>query len=231
MKSILPGTSPFSSLRISSWFFCGCLSICLLGAGFTPAHAERKAVAFGLLGGLTGASLWGEDVNEIDIELRPTAGLTLTFHMPQFLGIEMDGFYFVKTGALASSVEGDTRVDRFTLHYLEFPLLLKITAPTESEAQPVFFVGASYARLVHKESTSEFIGGEGGIIAPTPIDPPLILEENLNDNQINFTLGGGLEWGLGTLQMRLSLARNSIDATEGVDIRHVLLGVLAGFIF
>ncbi len=214
---------PVSSFSLRVFYACA-LCVAIL-----PVHGERKAVAYGLLGGLSAASFWGEDVNEVDFELMPTAGISLAFHLPAFLGVEVDALYLVKSGALSSSVGDQTKVDRFTLHYLEFPLLLKISAPTESEAQPFFLVGVSLARLVMKESTSEFIP-RAGIISGEFTDP-LIPEDNLRDYQVNVSLGGGLEWGLGSLQLRLSLARNSIDETDQVDIRNVVLAVMAGFIF
>ena len=58
--------------------------------------AERKPVALGLLGGVGGASLWGKDVEELDIRIWPVTGFSLGLNLPSFLGLETDLIYSSK---------------------------------------------------------------------------------------------------------------------------------------
>jgi len=205
------------------------LPILLLGAA--ALHAERKPVAFGLVGGITGASFWGDEVKEADIAVWPTAGFTMAFHLPAFLGVELDMLYVSKGGAIRRKESGRTLVHTLKLHALEFPLLLKVTAPTGTEVTPYFFGGPSAAYFISKKVFSEYIEiGQGGIVSPEG-EEPLVAAGNLADYEWSLCLGGGLEWGLGSIQMRFNLGRESLDKTGLRDVKTVVVAVLAGFTF
>src|SRR3954462_3208363 len=121
------------------------------------AFAERKPVALGLVGGITSATLWGKNVPELDMDIWPTTGFTLAFHLPAFLGLETDLLYASKGGAIKQTVNGRTKVNTIKAHVLEVPLMIKITAPTGNEVMPIFFGGPSVAYIFSKDSYSEFI--------------------------------------------------------------------------
>ncbi|MDQ3001785.1 MAG: PorT family protein [Fibrobacterota bacterium] len=202
-----------------------------LAVCFTEIRAERKPVALGLVGGLTAASFWGGDVKEVDTELWPTTGFTLAFHLPVFLGLETDLLYVSKGGAIRTQEGGRTKVNTFKYHVLEIPFMLKITAPTGSEVMPIFFGGPSMGYAISKKSYSEFIEiGSGGTVMPEET-PPLVKPENLSDIDWSLCLGAGVEWGLGSFQLRINLGRESLDETKQKDIKTVVLAVMAGFIF
>jgi hypothetical protein len=201
------------------------------------ARAERKTVALGLVGGVTSTSYFGNDVQDVDFEIWPTAGFTLAFHLPAFLGLETDLLYVAKSGSTRkdvydSSFGGDrTFVSTIKLQALEIPFMIKITAPTESEVQPIFFGGPSLAYFFSKKSFSEFIDvANGGTVIPEE-QPPLVKSENLVDYEWSLCVGGGVEWGLGSFQMRFNIGRNSLDKSEAVDLKTFNAAVMAGFIF
>jgi hypothetical protein len=183
------------------------------------------------LGGIGAASLWGEDVKELDIRIWPTAGFSLAFHLPAFLGLETDLVYASK-GSAFSEKEGDrTKVTTFTAHTVDIPLLLKVTAPTGTEVTPFFFGGPGVCYFLTKRVTTGYITlGSGGIINPEDATP-LIAKEDIPNYEVNLTFGGGLEWGLGTFQLRVNLAQDSLDKTGSRDVRTVLVALMAGFIF
>jgi hypothetical protein len=204
------------------------LLLALLCSG---ARAERKPVALGLVGGMTAASFWGKDVKEFDTELWPTVGLTLAFHLPVFLGIETDVLYVSKSGAIRTKEADRTKVNTIKFHALEIPLMLKVTAPTESEVMPIFFGGPSLAYSFWKKSYSEFIDiASGGTVIPEET-PPLIEPGNVNDLDWSLCLGAGVEWGLGSFQLRFNFGQNSLDRSEAVDVKTVTAAIMAGFIF
>ena len=203
-----------------------------------PTLAERKPVALGLVGGITGAAFWGNDVKEFDLNVWPTTGLTLAFHLPVFLGVETDVLYVAKSGA-TRTYEPDpvnvganrTKVNTIKIQALEIPLMIKVTAPTGSEVVPIFFGGPSVAYIFSKDSFSEFINiGNSGTVDPEGT-PSMIEKENLVDYDWSLCLGGGVEWGLGSFQMRFNLGKDSVDKTKQKDIKTIVMAIMAGFIF
>lgn len=203
----------------------------------TGAHAERKTVALGLLGGITSTSYWGEAANDVDFEIWPTTGFTLAFHLPAFLGLEVDMLYVSKSGSLRETVfdttmkANRTKVSTINLHGLEFPFMIKITAPTESEVQPIFFGGPSLAWHFSKKSFTEYIDiANGGTVIPEELEP-LLPQERLKDYEWSLCFGGGVEWGLGSFQLRFNLGRESLDKSGDIDLKTATVAVMAGFIF
>jgi hypothetical protein len=195
------------------------------------AYAERKPFAMGLLGGVGAASLWGSDVEELDLRIWPVAGLSMGLNLPAFLGFESDILYSSKGSGFSGEEDGRLKVTTVTAHCIDVPFMLKVTAPTGTEVMPIFFGGPAFSYFVSKQVTTEWISfGSGGTVSAEPATP-LVLKENVPDYEWNLTLGGGVEWGLGTFQMRLNLAQNSLDKTKTHDVRTFLVSVLAGFVF
>jgi Outer membrane protein beta-barrel domain len=208
------------------------IGIVIALCGVQSTWAERKPVAFGMLGGITGTTLWGDDIHAPDARIWLTTGLSLAFHLPAFLGVEADLLYVGKDAAYKEkTASNEDQVNKITSHALAIPVLLKITAPTESEVQPVFYLGWSFDRWLTKDFTSEIIAtGPGGIIAPEAL-PPEIAKSDLPGWEQALIVGGGVEWGLGTFQLRFSLGQNTIDGTERLDIKTLVTTVMAGFLF
>lgn len=195
-------------------------------------QAERKPVALGLLGGVGAASLWGDDVEELDIRIWPVVGVSLAFHLPVFLGFETDLIYSSKGSGFSGKDTTDrVKVTTVTAHCLDIPFLLKMTAPTGSEVTPIVFGGPTFSYFVSKKVATEYMDiGQGGMVSVENI-PPLVDRKDLPDYEWNLTVGGGVEWGLGTFQLRFTQAYNSLDQSKVKDIRTFLISVMAGFIF
>lgn len=206
-------------------------SLCVFALSWT-SQAERKPVALGLVGGVTGATLWGKDIHEFGTHLWVTTGFSLAFHLPAFLGVETDLLYVNKNGTFRRHEDdGSVQVNQVTAHTLEMPLLLKVTVPTESEVQPVFYGGWSFAYWLGKKFTTENVAtDQAGMVVPTEMTPE-IAKESLPNWEQSLIIGGGVEWGLGTFQLRFSLGQNSIDESGRLDIKTVITTLMAGFIF
>lgn len=210
--------------------------LALLAAAAGIASAERKPVSPGLVGGITSTSYYGKDIHDFDFGLWPTTGFTLAFHLPAFLGLEADLLYVGKSGSTRRDVydalENRTRklVSNFKLHALEIPFMIKITAPTESEVQPIFFGGPSLAWFFSRKSFSEFIDANDGMITPEEVEP-IVPRRNLAEYEWSLCVGAGVEWGLGSFQLRANIGQNSLDKSGTVDMRTFNLAVMAGFIF
>jgi len=212
------------------------LVLLLLALGAGSACAERKPVALGLLGGVTSTSYYGKDVRDFDFEIWPTAGFSLAFHLPAFLGVETDLLYVGKSGSTRRDVyDPNLGADRklvstFKLHALEIPFMIKVTAPTGSEVQPIFFGGPSFAWFFSRKSYSDYIDVADGIVVPQE-EQPIVLPENLAPYEWSLCVGAGVEWGLGSFQLRVNFGQKSLDKTEAVDLRTANLALMAGFIF
>jgi hypothetical protein len=145
--------------------------------------------------------------------------------------VEMDMLYVSKGGAIRRKETGRTLVHTLKLHALEFPVLLKVTAPTGTEVTPYFFGGPSLAYFISRKVFSEYIDiGPGGMVDPEG-EEPLIAKGDLAAYEWSLCLGGGLEWGLGSIQMRFNLGRETLDKTGDKDVKTVVIAVMAGFIF
>lgn len=213
------------------------LLLIFLAFGAGNAIAERKPVALGMVGGVTSTSYYGDDVRNFDFDIWPTVGFTLAFHLPAFLGLETDLIYVGKSGSIRrdvydSSLGHDrTLVSNFKLHALEIPFMLKVTAPTGTEVQPMFFGGPSFAWFFSRKSSSDYIDVQGGGIIVPEEEQPIVLQKNLAPYEWSLCVGAGVEWGLGSFQMRFNLGQKSLDKTNTVDLRTANLAVMAGFIF
>jgi len=196
-----------------------------------PLFAERKTLAYGMLGGISGTALWGKDIHEPDLDIWLTSGLTLAFQLPAFLGVETDLLYVGKSAAYTRDTDdGGTQVNKITAHTLEIPVMLKVTMPTESEVQPVFYGGWSFGYWLSKNFSSEIITTIDGSVQPETL-PPEIAKEDLPAWEQSLVVGGGVEWGLGTFQLRFSLGQDSIDGSGRLDIKNLVTLLMAGFIF
>ncbi|MBW8887391.1 MAG: PorT family protein [Fibrobacteres bacterium] len=212
------------------------LVLLLLALGAGSASAERKPVALGLLGGVTSTSYYGKDVRDFDFEIWPTVGFSLAFHLPAFLGVETDLLYVGKSGSTRRNVYDSTLgsdrklVSTFKLHALEIPFMIKVTAPTGTEVQPIFFGGPSFAWFFSRKSYSDYIDVADGIVVPQE-EQPIVLPENLTPYEWSLCVGAGVEWGLGSFQLRVNFGQKSLDKTDAVDLRTANLALMAGFIF
>lgn len=195
--------------------------------------AERKPFPFGLLGGVSGSTYWGKDMGSGDINIFPTAGFFGGVNLPALLGVELDLLYLNKNGSSSATENGKFRSNNFTVQCLELPLLLKITAPTGNEVMPIFFGGPSVAFLLQPKSTSEYVNTDNGsgLVTSEPIVPAFIPQESMEKMDWSLMIGGGVEWGLGTFQLRFDLGQNSLDKRDVVDLKTLSTMVVAGFIF
>jgi hypothetical protein len=213
------------------------LPLIILAFGIGSASAERKPVALGMVGGITSTSYYGDDVRNFDFDIWPTVGFTLAFHLPAFLGLETDLIYVGKSGSIRRDVydpnlgHDRTLVSNFKLHALEIPFMLKVTAPTGTEVQPMFFGGPSLAWFFSRKSSSDYIDVQGGGIIVPEEEQPIVPQKNLAPYEWSLCVGAGVEWGLGSFQMRVNFGQKSLDKTNTVDVRTANLAVMAGFIF
>jgi hypothetical protein len=196
------------------------------------AAAERKPFALGLLGGVSGSTYWGKDMGSGDINIFPTGGFSAGVNLPALLGVELDLLYLNKDGSFSSTENGKFRSNNFKLQCLEMPLMIKITAPTGNEVMPIFFGGPAISFLLNPKSTSEYILTDSlGTVQSQPIDTAFVPQQNMEKIDWTLTVGGGVEWGLGTFQLRFDLGQNSLDKLDKVELKTFSMAVMAGFIF
>ena len=98
----------FSPTTLRLLYRLSCLLALLLLLTASGARAERKTVALGLVGGITGASFWGDEVHSYDVEIWPTTGFTLAFHLPVFLGL---GSFQIRTNIGSETLDKTKKAD------------------------------------------------------------------------------------------------------------------------
>jgi hypothetical protein len=197
------------------------------------AAAERKPFAFGLYGGVSGSTFWGKDMGEGDFTIFPTAGFFAGLNLPELFGAELDLLYVDKDGSFSTTgPKGEFQSNNLTVQTLEMPLLVKITAPTGNEVMPIFFGGPSISFLLQHKSESEYILTDAfGTVTSQPLDPAYIPQPDMEKIDWSLMIGGGLEWGLGTFQLRFDLGQNSLDRSDKIDLKTMSSMIIAGFIF
>ena len=115
--------------------------------GKPPSGSNGAAWRIGL------SSLYGKAIKSFDYEISPTAGLHAGVSIfLKLLGIEIDVMYQNLSGDINVDVDpndpfgthetGAYAVNKITGHYIQIPLLLKLTVPTDGDAHPNFSFGA-----------------------------------------------------------------------------------------
>ncbi len=201
-------------------------------------HAERKWFSPGLYGGLSLNNYYGKDLYEYDFSIRPTAGLRLAFHLPQILGIEADAMYLYKGASLKRSygknsggVKDSVRATVIKAHYVEIPLMLKLSVPTDGEVHPIIMLGPSWGIKVASSSGADIVQiDNSGLITPIKVDP-IIENKDIDPVDFGYVVAAGVEWGLGNLQLRLNWGKNSIDKSGNTIAKTMAISTLAGFTF
>jgi opacity protein-like surface antigen len=157
------------------------LLLCLLAA---PGFAQWFSI--GVKGGvpLTNAfdTVTQGDVSYLTDTKRYTVGPVVDLRFPLGLGVEFNALYKRLTYEFQ---EGTTRGST-TANSWEFPLLLKIRAPSEG-IRPYLSTGASFRRLNDvKQTLGSIVSGNFSEVTPSELE---------NRFAAGFVIGGGLEFG------------------------------------
>jgi hypothetical protein len=170
----------------------------ILVACAIPASAQSSAssIAFGIKGGGNLANFYGDAVGNVQAKLRAIGGAYLRFQFNDVLGFQPEVLYaqkgakqseVVDLGGTLGVLSGEWHYD-----YIEIPLLLDFSVPTETGMTPHFYAGPTISVLASAKAVADN-GGE--------ID----FKDYTKSTDFSLTVGGGINIGNGPVKFVLDL--------------------------
>ncbi len=230
-----------------------CASILLLAMGNSHAQAEFN---FGVKGAGEMYQLWNMDGDFSSPLLGFGGGFFARFTFLGVLGIQPEMLYMQKGGKFSQNFtnqdvynsdstellySGITIVQTRTtkINSLTFPLLFKLYAPGFIAARPNLFAGPFYAyQIGDRKIESTVLGNQGGqIYSGEAFHGYLDLDKGEdNPHEMGIMLGLGIDFGLGTFDLRYALGLSEIEKSPaaGKELEDYHTGVLFlsfGFLF
>lgn len=201
--------------------FCAML-VALLAS--TSGLAGQTTLA--LRGGASVATLGGSDVENADSRTGLSIGGAVTFGVSPNVGIQLGGA-FVQKGA----TETEQGVDiKFSLDYVEVPLLLRVAVPTAGSISPHFMAGPA----VSFEANCEVEGSAQGATVAVDCGASDIATKSID---FGAMVGAGLDIGVSgaasiTLDVLYDIGLSSIDDSgDSDDVKNRAWSLLAGVAF
>jgi hypothetical protein len=159
------------------------------------AQSSGSSVAFGIKGGGNLANFYGDAVGNVDAKLRAIGGAYLKFQFNEVLGFQPEVLYaqkgakqteLINVGGSFGTIEGEWQYD-----YIEIPLLLDFSVPTEGGMTPHFYAGPTISLLASAKAVGN--GGEAD------------LKDYTKSTDFSLTVGGGINIGSGPTKFVLDL--------------------------
>ncbi len=192
-----------------------------------PAVAAGQSTV-GFRGGLSLASLGGDDAVDLDSRTGLSFGGFFNVPVSDMLGVQV-GAGFVQKGAKETELGIDLE---FELGYIEIPLLLTLSPPTSGNVGFTFSVGPA----VGFKTGCEFSASDAGVTVELDCDDPSI-DLDLKSFDVGAMVGAGLDIGLTeSISLHLDAFYNfgftKID-DSGVDddVKNRAFSILAGLSF
>ena len=182
----------------------------------------------GFRGGLSLASLGGDDAQDFDSKTGLSFGGFFNVPVSDMLGVQV-GAGFVQKGASETELGVDLE---FEMGYIEIPLLLTLSPPTSGNVGFTFSVGPA----IGFNTGCTLSGTEGGITVEIDCDDPSIGLE-VKSFEVGAMVGAGLDIGLTesvslVLDGFYNLGLTKVD-DSGVDddVKNRAFSILAGVSF
>ena len=160
---MFPTGAPFASFptysltimhsRMSRYLASFATALLLFAMTLPVAQAQMgmSPAKIGLRGGLTQATLYGDDIAKSDFRPGFTGGLFFTYRANKAFSIQPEVLYSVRGG---KNVDLDATTAEESIRarhdFLEIPVLLKLTAPL-NKIKPRLFVGPAIGFLLNSE--------------------------------------------------------------------------------
>ncbi len=202
---------------IKTTFF---LIIFIAMGNLQPASAG-KISAKGLKVGVNVTDFYGTDIEDEQESSRTgfAVGGFLTYQISPLLAAQPELFISLKGADEINNYI--TPLEAYRVYYLEVPLLIKMTVPTNTAASPNMFIGPSLAMRIKAEKEV------GDILVAQPDVRPL---------DVGITLGMGLDYNLDyrklLFEIRYNLGLQSIDDSEKKrDWKNRVIAIMFGYGF
>jgi hypothetical protein len=187
----------------------------------SPLFAQGKMM-FGVKGGLNLANLTGSDVENTSIKPGAAVGAFMCYKFTDIFAVQPEVLFIMK-GAKEDSADVSIK---WKANYIEIPLLLKVSMPTEGKIKPSLYVGPGIGILL----SSKVSDGE-------EVD----LKDYTKSSNISLIAGAAvayqLEKGAVSLEARYdvglqTIAKNGPDDTgTEPDIKTSDISIMVGYAF
>lgn len=193
---------------------------------FTAAPLFAEGMMFGVKGGLNMANITGDDVAEGGVDPSSKmgfgGGVFFNYAFTELFAVQVEALYMMK----GATYEFEGESFDLKLDYIELPLLLKVTIPTEGKIKPAIFAGPTFGFIMSAKAPDE----EGN-------------EEDIKDYIESMDIGilGGaeigyqLEKGMIFLGASYEVGMQTIDKAEeggeADDVKNTNIGITLGYGF
>jgi opacity protein-like surface antigen len=211
---------------------CVCTSVMLLviAAFLSPALAAQQGAVdrtVGFKGGLNVAKLVGDDTEGAEWRYAGVFGGFLCFRVNDILSIQPEALISMK-GAKTHEVfdfgAGPERVEgTLKLTYLEFPVLAKVSFPTQIEMKPYIYAGLAFGIKVGSRVKLEVrdISEEADL-------------DNIKGADLGIVVGAGFDYQVGPgsalFDLRYEAGFVSVDdSSNELDMRNSVFSFMIGY--
>lgn len=191
-------------------------AIVLLTSACFSQTIEEKGVKVGL--GI--AKFRGSDVKNAKSKIGGVFGAFLSYRLKEQIAIQPELLFAMK-GAKGEEKISATETVKWTesLNYIEIPVLVKFSIPTQQNIKPSIFAGPSLGILLSAKSKN---GAEKDI------------KDERKGTDIGLVIGGEIDFPIQTyrlkVDLRYTLGLTKIAKKEG-DIKNGVISIMAGCAF
>lgn len=203
---------------------------------FEPRKRDRgKLRAFGFKMGYSGASLYGENVEEFEeylqYEMKTKGGLNfagfIIVNLNKFLSLQSELNYVQKGAKTEGEVVGEQFKAWINLAYLEIPALIRFYLPSQGDFNFSLYSG-TYIGL-------KMSGRAKAQVGEVKVEEDI---ENLKSTDAGLIFGASFDFSLPFLRtgrlsfdLRYSLGLTSISAEAGVETKNKVISLSLGYLF
>ncbi|MFH1219380.1 MAG: porin family protein [Candidatus Eisenbacteria bacterium] len=187
----------------------------------SQAFAATAGTGYGIKGGLSIASVHGDDVESPDSRIVGCFGGFIEIPINEMISFQPELLYAMKG---AKYTEGD-REWTWKLTYIEIPMLFKINIPTSGAIDPFVAAGPEVAFKVSSkvEASDQLITIE-------------LDDEDVKGTDLGIIIGGGIGFPMmnhrAMLEARYDLGLTTIDNSAWeADVKNNVISVLVGVAF
>lgn len=209
--------------------------ILLLAIGANAQDEETGLTGMGVKVGLNMSNMYGDDVEGTDMKLDFGVGAFLTYNFMAQFAVQPEVLYMRK----GSKEEAFGVTAKWSIDYIEIPVLLKYGFPMEGKIKPSLFAGPAVAFIMSSKFKVE--------------NEEIDAKDGMKSMDIGIVFGGGLSYQLTsvalTLDVRYTLGMtkfvdheefNKLEGTEHIeviqypedpDVKHNNISIMAGVSF
>ena len=194
-----------------------------------PSLSLAQGIKFGLKVGMNSADLFGDEIKEMEQDLGEElvskwgfcAGGFIRFSLAKTFAIQPEFLYTMKGAKMEAIVLDETMKFEFNLTYLEIPVLIKIMLPTPGIITPHLYAGPVMGIKLSGKIKAEYAGES----------EEEDISDELKDNDYGLIVGGGIDAGKITVEIRYVLGLTTIATEADTDVKNGVFSIMLGFSF